>query len=76
MRASMHRESPQSPRLYVRLVVERKQDVCPQGFVGSTTTQFKDDPMGLGVLTSIQLMLPSGSLWIMGMYWLVPGSIG
>ena len=44
-------------------------DVCrPQ------LLNFKDDPTGLGVLASIQLRLPSGSLCIMGMYWPVPGN--
>ena len=41
---------------------------------GPQLLNFKDDPTGLGVLTSIQLRLPSGSLRIMGMYWPVPGN--
>ena len=41
---------------------------------GPQLLNFKDDPTGLGVLASIQLRLPSGSLCIMGMYWPVPGN--
>ena len=41
---------------------------------GPQLLNFKDDLTGLGVLASIQLRLPSGSLCIMGMYWPVPGN--